>query len=79
MPGRTPVTVDEYYVKIQEEADLITAARGLEKLTVGRIPEDQLRKNQTPVCSRKGNQCMLPILAEAKGIIDTKYVLKGIN
>ncbi|GEM_PF-6047848 len=79
MQGKTEITVDDYYKKIQEEADKITSDRGLEKITVVPILETELRKGKRPTCFRKNDKSCALILREAQDIVDRKYILKEVE
>jgi hypothetical protein len=75
MMEKKQLSVDEYYEKLQEAADDIANERNVEKITIVRYPEAELRRGIF-ASLRNSNISSIPISEEAKVRISKIYVLK---
>ncbi len=78
MPDREELTVDEYYEKWQEEIDRLVNDRGLDAVTVVKLPEIALR-NGNSAGVRIGVASCAPILEEAREKVNERYKLKAAD
>ncbi len=76
MSAKKVLTLEQFYVRLQEAADEVASERNEKKIKVVHFAAAELRRGVIG-CAREGNKICLPILQEALSRVNEKYELKA--